>query len=415
MRWFGKKERRGEEGTVSFQDALLQAMLGCTDMNREKALQIPSISGTISMIAGIIAATPIKLYEENVFEGGEKETREIEDKRVQLLNESTGDTLTANEMWRAVVEDYFLGKGGYIYINKEVGTVKSLHYVKEEWITIQENTDPIFKDYDILVQGKKYYPFDFIKILRNTRNGAEGRSIIKENGIILSVMYNTMIFEEVLVKKGGNKKGFLESSRHLSDDAIKELKKSWKEMYSNNTDNIVILNDGMSFHESSNSSVEMQLDQRKVTNAAELGKIFHTSPNLLNGTSQSVKPEQEIRKFVKLAIEPLMKIIEAALNEDLLLEKEKKTRYFAFDTRELMKGDAKERFDTYKSAIESKVMTIDEARYMEDMKPLGLDLINLGLGAALYNPKTKEMFVPNTGEVAKLDNMKVEGSDKNES
>lgn len=386
-------------------------------MTRDKAMQIPSVSGTISMIGDIIASTPIKLYQEEIKDGN-KETHEVEDdNRVTLLNESTGDTLSANEMWRAVIRDYFLGKGGYIYINKERGVVKSLHYVDERQVAVQENTDPIFKDYDISVQGIPYKPYDFVKILRNTRNGASGISIVQENEAILSVAYNSLVYEDYIVRKGGNKKGFITTDHPLSDESIRTLKEAWKKLYSNNSDNVVVLNKGLEFHESSNSSVEMQLDQSKNTNSSEIGKIFHVSPSLLNGTSQSIKPQEEIQKFVKLSVMPIMKIIEAALNEDLLLEKEKKSFYFAFDTKDLLKGSAKERYDAYKVAIDSKIMTIDEARYQEDMKPLDMNFINLGLGAVLYNTDTKEIFVANTNKTVALDDLKntVEGGEnKNE-
>ena len=43
----------------------------------------------------------------------------------------------------------------------------------------------------------------------------------------------------------------------------------------NNENNVVVLNKGLEFQESSNSSVEMQLDQNKRTLADEINKIFH--------------------------------------------------------------------------------------------------------------------------------------------
>lgn len=406
MKLFMKREKRAEQQKTSFEDALLMALLKKTEMTKDKAMQIPSVAGSINLIGNTIASTPIKLYEEKIDEQGNKETVEIDDYRVSLLNESTGDTMSASEMWKAIIEDYFLGKGAYIYINKVNGKVKSLHYVDEQYVSIQENTDPIFKDYDIYVLGNNYYPFDFIKILRNTKNGGKGRSIIEENDLILSVAYNSLNFEDTIVRKGGNKKGFITSENKLEQDAIDKLKSAWKKLYSNNEDNVVVLNKGLDFKESSNTSVEMQLNENKVTNSAELGKLFQVSPSLLNGASATIKPQEEIRKFIKLAVIPIMKAIESSLNEDLLLEKEKQSFYFAFDTKELLKGDAQERYTAYKTAIDSKIMTIDEARYQEDMKPLGLDFINLGLGAVLYNTKTKEVFIANTGTTANMDNLK---------
>ncbi|MCE5226696.1 MAG: hypothetical protein LLG05_12670, partial [Porphyromonadaceae bacterium] len=70
-----------------------------------------------------------------------------------------------------------------------------------------------FKDYDISVQGTLYKPYDFVKILRNTTNGASGKSIIIENGLILSVAYNSIKFEDALVRKGETKKDTLQAKR----------------------------------------------------------------------------------------------------------------------------------------------------------------------------------------------------------
>lgn len=403
---FWKKEERAEPRTVSFEDVLLRALLGRTEMNREKALQIPTVAADVSLIADFVATTPIKLYREEVTEGKKKTIEITDDERVALLNDSTGDSMSPEEMWYAVVHDFFLGKGAYIYINKVNGEVKSLHYVREEEVAITEYVDPIFKDFDIYVNGIKYYPFDFIKILRNTRNGAEGRSIVEESSLILSVAYNALIFENALVRKGGNKKGFVESERKLTTDAMDELKAAFKQQYSNEEENVIVLNNGCKFHESSNTSVEMQLNENKTTNASEIGKLLHTSENLLNSHSSTVKPEEEIRKFVKIAVIPVMERIEAALNKDLLLEKEKRSFYFAFDKKEILKGTAKERYETYRAGIESKVLTIDEARYLEDMEALGMDYMNFNLSDVLYNVKTKEMMSLNTNEVKNMADLK---------
>lgn len=71
--------------------------------------------------------------------------------------------------------------------------------------------------------------------------------------------------------------------------------------------------------------------------------------------------------------------------------------YFAFDTKELLRGDLQSRFAAYKTALDANFMQIDEVRYAEDMEPLGLDWIRLGLQDVLYDPKTREVFTPNTG------------------
>lgn len=406
MKWPWKKEERAdtiEEPKID--DMLLKALLSDTIITKEQVLNIPSVKSCINFIADTVATLPIKLYKDN---NGKAEELKY-DKRVKLLNDETGDTLDAFQFWRAVMSDYFLGKGGYIYINRYLNNVVSLHYVDESYVSIIKNVDPIFKTYKILVNGKEYWSHEFIKILRNTKDGARGTSITEENNLILSVAYNSMIFEETLVKKGGNKKGFVKSARKLTQEAIDKLKEAWRKLYSNNSDNIVILNDGLEFQEASNTSVEMQLNENKETNSAEICKLFNIPINIINGTATA----KEYTNAFKIGVMPVLKAIECALNRELLLESEKGSFYFAFDTKELLKGDVKERFEAYKIAIEANFMSVDEVRYMEDLPALGIDWIKLGLDSVLYNPKTKEIYTPNTNETQNMEKLK--GGDNDES
>ena len=61
-------------------------------------------------------------------------------------------------------------------------------------------------------------------------------------------------------------------------------------------------------------------------------------------------------------------------------------------------------------------MQIDEVRYREDLEPLELDFIKLGLQDVLYNPKTKEIYTPNTNKTTNITNpdITMEGGDNNE-
>lgn len=407
MGWFSrKKEERADTAiTPPVDDVLLKAMLGTSTITKAEALNIPSVKSCINFIADTVSMLPIKLYKEE--DGKAVEVKN--DRRVKLLNDDTGDTLDAVQFWRALIADYFLGKGGYAYINKQRNEFASLHYVDEVNISISKNADPIFKDYAILVNGNTYKPYDFIKILRNTKDGAQGTSIIEENSLILSVAYNSLIFEETLVKKGGNKKGFVKSSKKLTEAAIEALKAAWRKLYSNNSDNVVVLNDGLEFQEASNTSVEMQLNENKTSNSAEICKIFNIPENIIKGTATS----KEFSNGFKMGIMPLLRVIECALNKDFLLEKEKGSFYFAFDTKEMLRGDIKERFEAYKMAIEANFMQPDEARYMEDWEPLGLDFIKLGLDSVLYNPKTKEIYTPNTNQTQNMNKLKGGEGDAN--
>lgn len=392
---FKKKEvveNRAEEEAVEIgvTDSFL-ALLGATTTTatREMAVQVPTISGAIDLIANIVAGTPIKLYRD--VDGEAKEL--TGDPRIKLINDETGDTLNANQFWRAMISDYYLGGGGYAFINRRGLSIESLHYIEQSEISIAKNDDPIFKDYDILIRGRSYKGYQFLKLLRNTTDGSTGKSVVKGSSQLIKTAYESLVFEGYLSENGGNKRGFLESERKIDKDTMSDLKEEFNKRYNNQRENVIVLNNGIKFKEAASSSAELQLNENKTTNAEEFAKIFHISTAVMSGRAG----ESDIAGIVRLAAIPLMKAIECALNRDMLLESEKGELYFAFDTKELLKGDMKNRFEAYKTALDANFMQIDEVRYAEDLPPMGLTWIKLGLKDVLYDPETKEVFTPNTG------------------
>jgi HK97 family phage portal protein len=386
MGFFDRFKTRDEpQVTPPMTDALLSALMNGETITREKALTLPAVSGAVDLICNTVACMPVKLYK---YKKGQVE--EVEgDNRVALLNGDTGDTLDAFQFKKAMVEDYLLGKGGYAYIEKDRNDVVALRYVEEIYITILKNFKPIYKDYQILVEGEAFYPCDFIKLLRNTKDGASGIGLTVEVSKALETAYQTLLYQLGMVKSGGNKKGFLKSQRKLGQDEIDVLKKAWRRLYANNEENVVVLNNGLEFQEASNSSVEMQLNESKRTLQDEINHLFHISDNF--------------ELFFKEAIYPIIKAFETALNRDLLLEKEKKSLFFEFDVKEIIKANITERYNAYKTAKETGFMTLNEIRRMENMNYVeGLDVVNVGLGAVLYDTDTHQYFTPNTGETVDL-------------
>ena len=366
-------------------DVLLRALLNNEAITREKALTLPAVSGAVDLIGNMIAAMPVKLYKHKQGRVEEQEN----DTRVKLLNGDTGDTLDAFQLKKAMVEDYLMGKGGYCYIQRRRNEVIALRYVEDMYITVLKNFKPIFKDYVILVEGQEYKPYEFIKLLRNTKDGATGVGLTDELSKTLETAYNTLLYQLSLVKSGGNKKGFLKAQRRLGQEEIDTLKRAWRNMYANNSENVVVLNNGLEFQESSNSSVEMQLDQNKNTLANEINKIFHIY--------------EDFDLTFKEAIYPIVKAFETALNRDLLLEKEKKNYFFEFDVKEIIRANLKERYEAYKLAKETGFMTLNEIRRAENLDDIdGLDVINVGLGAVLYSATTHTYFTPNTDSTTDL-------------
>lgn len=369
--------------TPEINDVLLQALINGEAITREKAMTLPAVAGAVDFISNMVASMPVKLYK---YKSGKVE--EVEgDTRVALLNGDTGDTLNAFELKKALVEDYLLDKGGYAYICRNKNEVTGLFYVKPIDVAIINNMKPIFKDYQIIVWGNTYKPYEFIRLLRKTQNGSEGIGITQELSKALQTAYQTLLYQLGLVTAGGNKKGFLKSQRKLGQEEIDILKQAWRNLYANNTENVVVLNNGLEFQEASSTSVEMQLNESKKTLMEEINNIFHI--------------QDDFYETFKQAIYPIVRAFVTALNTSLLLEKEKGKYYFDLDVKEIIKANVKERYDAYKTAKETGWLSLNEIRRMENMNHIdGLDIVNVGLGAVLYDFTTHKFYTPNTDTVA---------------
>lgn len=374
------------EVTPPIDDVLLKALFESETITREKALTLPAVAGAVDFISNAVACMPVKLYK--VRDGKVEEV--TRDSRIRLLNGDTGDTLDAFQMKKAMVTDYLLGKGGYCYIRKKRNEVTGLFYVEDMYISILRVPEPIYKDYQILVMGKAYRPYEFVKLLRNTKDGASGIGLTQEISKELETAYQTLLYQLGMVKSGGNKKGFLKSQRKLGQDEINVLKNAWKNLYQNSTENVVVLNNGLEFQEASNNSVEMQMNESKKTLKDEINGLFHIYEN-------------DFDRTFKEAIYPIVKAFETALNRDLLLEKEKKNYFFELDVKEIIRANLKDRYESYKLAKETGFMTLNEIRRAENLNWIeGLDVVNVGLGAVLYDTNKHVYYTPNTDTVGDI-------------
>ena len=392
-----EKVEKADESIVESEstgDILLKALLKGETINKNKAMSIPAVSSAVDKISNMVAMLPIRFYKEEIVDNKKKVTEVLDDVRTKILNQDTGDTLDPFQLKKSIARDYLIEKGAYIYIEKNKNEFVSIRYVEPTNVSILKNTHPIFKDIKYDVNGKQYETYDFLTILRNTTDGATGTSVVKEISKSLETSFTTILYELGLVKKGGGKKGFLQSTKKLSDEAMAKLKKAWHSYYGNDEENVIILNEGLEFKEGSNSSVELQINERKKTLKEDINDVFHISSNY--------------DETIKDAVIPIISAIESALNRNFLLEEEKGSFYFAFDTKKITRGSLKERYEAYKTASDTGWLGINEIRAEEDYDAIdGFDVIKMNLANVLYDTKTKKYYTPNTNKITDTNNKNV--------
>lgn len=407
-RLFGIEERENEapvpedtSGTLEVGAELLRVLLGDDDFTADKALEIPAFSAAVDFIADHVAMLPIKLYRDNP---AEKKADELaDDPRLFYLNDEANGIMTAYDAKRAFVRDMIVNGAGFMYINRNYyGNVTSLHYVKRSDVSITSNSDPIFRDFNIYVGGRGYLPWNFIVLTRNSKDGMTGIGAFDEHKTLLSSMYSMMVFEKKLAKAGGARKGFLENEKILSEPDMALLRQKWRELYATEESNVLILNKGVKYVPAAASSVEMQLNENKLTNSEQIAQIFGLSPEVISGRCTT----QEYMAAIRTAVLPVVERFQAALNRSMLREDEKPQKYFVLDTSELLKGDMLTRYQAYEIGLRNNFLLLDDVRYAEDLPPLGFDYMKLDLSAVLYDLKTKTIYTPNMNALQTLEGAK---------
>lgn len=381
-------KRESEPLTPEIDPTLLQAILGNDEVTKEAAMSIPAVAACVNRIAETVAALEVKLYKKN----GDSIEEVEDDTRVLLLNGDTKDTLTGYQLKEAMVRDMLLGKGGYAFINRKRGTVRSIHYVPCEKVSFYTNNDVIFKKYQILVDEQKYEGYQFIKLLRNSRNGYSGRSVIADSNVQFQISVAEQIYERKSALTGGIKKGFFKAQGRLEKEAMAAFRAAYKKMFVSGSESAMLLNEGIDFKEISESSRDLQLNENKNTNNNDICKIFGVPPSIINGGSS----KEDRRMFYEGCIYPILTTFSKSLNDVLLNPWDGEGDLcFAFDDSGLTKADITERYIAYERGIKNGFLQLDDVRKRENLPALGIDFVKLGLQDVLYYPENGNIYTPN--------------------
>ena len=369
--WFTRdKEEEEKEKVTLFEEVFGYAS---DKVTIEDALQIPIVNACVSRVSDVIASTDLRLYKKT-----DKGREEVEnDVRVKILNTKVDNGLINSfELKKLIVRDYFLKGHCYFYIKRSGNKVEDIAYLDN--VSISSNSDPFNKLFTIHAYDKTLRPHDTLRITRNTKDGMRGKSIIDETGLHFLLIIKTM--ERLLTdaKRGFLPKGMFKMEKNIRDlDAVRE---DVRKMLSDKNSGYIFLNSSISYEP---LEKKKDAENEAKANASELNKIaamFGVPVSIINGGAN----EEDKFNFINFTILPLLATIEASLNRDLLLEREQGKYYFAFDTKELLKGNLKERFEAYQIAIKNNIMSMDEVRDLENMPRLNLGFYKFNIADAMY-------------------------------
>lgn len=395
--WLKKKETRSDDEVLADFISGLSPLSGKV-VSKKEALSIPVVAQSVNWISSVVASLPIKMYRKT-----EKGFIEVyDDYRLPLLNDYSGNCMTANDLKRQVISDLLLDGNGYAYISKRGNKITKLSYVPTTKLTYTESVNSIDKILNVWVDGKPVQDYNVFRVVNNTKNGISGIGFVSDCQDLLGTILSSLKYEHTSISSGV-RRGFLKSKTKLDSEKLSELKQAWRKLTSPEQSDVLVLNAGIEFEDASSTATESQLSQNKTINIQQVLSYFGLPTNFLEGANSD-----SYLTAVRIAILPIVSQLTTALNNYLLLESEKGTLKFDIDTNDVLRINSNERFDAYQKGLSSGILTIDEVRRMEALPVLDLPYVKMSLADVLYNTNTGEIFVPNTNSVMK------EGESNNE-
>lgn len=205
-------------------------------------------------------------------------------------------------------------------------------------------------------------------------DGLVGLSPIEYNKRALQLGLTTQQFGLNFFEKGANSSGAFSTTGELSDTSYERLKKDLNENYAGmqNSGKPLLLEGGLKFERISIPNNDAQFLETRKYQKEEIASIFRVPMHMINSLENATfsNIEHQSLEFVQFTILPWIKRIEQSMNTQLLSQEERKKYVIKFNVDSLLRGDFKTRTDGYRTLIQNGVMSINEARSLENMNPV---------------------------------------------
>lgn len=168
--------------------------------------------------------------------------------------------------------------------------------------------------------------------------------------------------------------GILTSPGALSGQAVSNLRQAWEGGHSGKGKHhrVAIMDNGLQWQSIGISPQDSQLIESQKFSVVEIARVFRVPLNLIMDYERSTYSNvtEQNRSFLTHTLQPWLTRIEQAMSKALLTESEKEKYLIEHLTQGFLRADTKTRYESYKIAIESGFMTLNEVRQLENMNAL---------------------------------------------
>lgn len=372
------------------------------NVTEESALGVPAIWQAINLIAGTIGHLPLHLYK--VDKNGQP-TKDTKNTLYALLHDRANEVHSKSVFFKMLVWRALAGsKGrGLALITKNVaGRVAGFIPLDETAVTIDQTIEAgrLVRTYN--VGNKTYAASDIIDLAPVLKaNGKDAYAPLEVHRNAIGAMIAAEEYATELFANGGVPPLVLSgppaSSPGANDRASDQITEALR-IGKNRNRKVLAVPQSFELKNLGFDPSKQQLIELRRFQVSESSRIFNVAPAMLHdlttGTYSNV--EQQNLNFAQQTILPLVKMIEQELNLKLFGVRNT-TNYVEFNVDALVRGDLLSRMEALARAVNSALLTPNEARALDnrEAKPHGDKLYMQSATTALGStPAPVEPTVP---------------------
>lgn len=338
----------------------------------EAAQSIAACYAAVSVISEAIGSLPLHLYKRE--ENGER-SRADTHPLASVLHHAPNEHQSAQEFIEWLTASMLLHGNGYARITRgHDGQVRSLFPLAPERVNIKRTGDTIAGYEYVNLDGKveRLLPEEVFHLRH--RAGSDplvGLSPIAAARGVFKLALAEQQHGQSTFENGTRLSGTLNVPQVLKAEQRQALKESWTVQYGGaaNAGRVPVLEAGTEFRPMSMSLEDAEWIAARQFSVQEVARVYKVPPVLIGDlTHANFSNSVEMNRwFVTHTLQRHMSAWEGAISRQLLSSAGRRIYYPEFSAEGLLRGDASNRSNFYKAAIESGWMSVAEVRKLENL------------------------------------------------
>ena len=376
---FRSRDKPKDEYRWSGSPFLLGSSISGKTVNEKTALQISAVFACVKILAESVACLPLHVYETD---SKGKKILATKHALYPLLHDAPNSEMTSFNFKEVLMLHLLLHGNSYSQIVYKGGKLFGLYPLLPDKMTIKRDDSgkriytytPNKGENDHFTKTAKieFKAQDILHIPALGFDGLYGYSPIAMMKNAVGVAIACEEFGAKFFQNGARPSGILTYPGTIKNPDM--VRDSWQSAYggTQNSGKVAILEEGMKYESISINPNDAQFLETRKFQIAEIARIFRVPLHMLNELDRATFSNitQQSLEFITYTLTPWLVRLEQGFNKALFSETERGKYFVKFSVEGFLRGDYETRMRGYATAINQGIMSVNEARSLEDWNPL---------------------------------------------